>query len=143
MKPARALPILFSAALFAWPSTPEWDKALQQGRQTLAKGSSYVAVILLERTDPVTVNIQLQTLGTTVKRVYFRAKADGKTVPALSMESAEGMDSLQGSAMLNEQFLEMEVTLEGDNFHPRLLTRIPRTGEKPMVASVLMGKASK
>jgi hypothetical protein len=143
MKNIRALLLVSAAAITVWAAPPEWDKALQQVRQTLAKTSGYAGVIMLERADPQIVNIHLQTLGTTVKRAYFRAKLDGKTVPALSMESEKGMDSLRGSSMLNEQFLEMEIVLEGDDFRPRLLMRIPRSGERPEVGTVLMGTGSK
>jgi hypothetical protein len=139
MNAARALPLLLAAALSTQAAPPEWDKALQSARKSVAENSGYAAVILLERADPQTVNIQLQVLGTTVKKAYFRARAEGKTVPAFSMESAKGMDSLKGSAMLNEQHLEMDVTLEGEDFHPRLLLRIPRLQEKPEVGVVHVG----
>jgi len=143
MNLARAITLILAAGLAAIASPPEWDKAIQSARQTLAKGSGFAGVVLLERSDPQTVNIQLQTLGTTVKKAIFRAHSDGKTVSALSMESAKGMESLRGSSMLNEQFLEMEVSLEGEDFHPRLLMRIPRSGEKPEVGTILMGTTSK
>lgn len=143
MTTLRALLLFSAAALAAWTAPPEWDKALQQARQFLGRSGGYGGVVLLERTDPQTVSIQLQTLGTTVKKAHFRARLDGKTQPALSLESAKGMDSLRGTAMLSEQFLEMEVALEGDDFQPRLLMRIPRTGEKPEVGTVLMGMGAK
>ena len=143
MKSVRTLILCSTIALALPAAPPEWDKALHQARQSLVKASGYAGVIMLERVDPQTVAIHLQTLGTTVKKAYFRARAEGKSMPALSLESDKGMESLSGSSMLNEQFLEMEVSLEGEDFRPRLLMRIPRSGEKPEVGTVLMGTVAK
>lgn len=143
MTPVRVLPLLLAGALALPAVPPGWEKALQSARASVSQNSGFAAVVLLERTDPQTVAIQLQTFGTTVKKAVFRARAEGRTLPALSLESGKGMESLSGSAVLNEQFTEMEVSLEGEDFRPRMLLRIPRPGEKAEVGSIHMGTRAK
>ena len=145
MKPLHTLLALGAATvLAAQAAPPEWDKALAHARQVLGKDAGYAGIVMLERTDPQNVNIRLQVLGTLVRKARFQARAtDGKGLPALFLESGKGMDSLRGSSLINEQFLEMEVSLEGEDFQPRILMRIPRSGERPQVGTVLMGTHGK
>jgi hypothetical protein len=137
------LPLLAAPALVAQAS-PEWDKAVSQLKQNLAKRPGFGVTVMLERLDAQTVRIRLQLIGASVKEANFYGRtAEGIGHAALQLATPKGIESLNTTAMLSEHANLMEVGLKGEDFSPSLRLRVPKQGEKPEVAMLSVETAAR
>lgn len=140
----RAVALVFplAAAVALCAQSPEWDKAVAQAKKQVGKGEGVACVVLLERADAGTVRIRLQVLGTAIREAAFTGVGENTHVRGLEVDSPKGMDQLQGSALLGEQIHSLDVQLKGDEFRPRFRMRVPKQGDKPETAVVVMASAA-
>lgn len=137
---ALVFPLAAGVALLG--QSAEWDKAVTQARKQVGKGEGAACVVMLERADASTVRIRLQVIGSSVREASFTGLGENFNVRGLELDSPKGMEHLQGSAMLNEQVHSMDVQLKGDDFRPRFRMRVPKQGDKPETAVVVMASAA-
>ncbi|MBI4912514.1 MAG: hypothetical protein HY823_07235 [Acidobacteria bacterium] len=130
--------LLAGAMLFAQGN--EWERALQNARRFMEKGGRAV-VVMLHRTDPSTVKVQVAALGSSFREIRCMAHGAKGGQEALALESARAMDQMEGAALLDEQTTDMEVSLKGEDLRPRIRLRVPRQGEAPQIGTILAGTA--
>lgn len=117
-----------------------WEGALARLQAAVDAKEGRGLVIEVDRVDARRIRIRMEARGTTFHaasiRPYVQERAD---LPVLSMEGRE-MTAMQGATLLEPGTEAVEVALAGPDTAPRLVVKVPAQGQRPEVATVIVGR---
>lgn len=137
----RLAPALLCLSL-AMPSlrAETWEGALARLQAAVDAKEGRGLVIEVDRADVRQVRLRVEARGTTFHAASVRPRVQEKAgLPILSMEGRE-MTAMQGATLLEPGTEAVEVVLAGPDLAPRLVVKVPEPGQRPEVATVIVGR---